>query len=46
MKKAVKAILSVLSYGGIEVESARSACRYQEAGSDPYFSAKIGYGNI
>ena len=44
MKKAVKAILNVLSYGGIEVESA--ACRYQEAGSDPYFSAKIGYGNI
>ena len=42
MKKAVKAILNVLSYGGIEVESAR----YQEAGSDPYFSAKIGYGNI
>ena len=34
MKKAVKAILNVLSYGGIEVES------------DPYFSAKIGYGNI
>ena len=40
MKKAVKAILNVLSYGGIEVESARRLADIKN------FSAKIGYGNI
>ena len=46
MKKAVKAILNVLSYGGIEVESARRLADIKKLDPIPYFSAKIGYGNI
>lgn len=45
MKKAVKAILNVLSYGGIEVESA-VGLPISRSWIRSVFFAKIGYGNI